>query len=132
MRWARLQSGRSRLRGLAACAVVVLGIAAGGCGDESEAANRDATVGVGQARVGSVASLAQCTDWNEGTDAERLVTIGDIRAQVNQAGADGPTPDLSDAAATALFDRFCANDYAQGFRLYKLYLRAASFGGLRP
>ena len=53
-----------------------------------------------------------------------------IRAQTNQAGADGPTPDLTDEAAYALFERACSRDYALGFRLYKVYLRAASFGAL--
>ena len=79
-----------------------------------------------------MASLAQCSDWNAGTAAEQQATISDIRAQVNQAGADGPTPDLSAKAATELFDRACAKDYAAGFRLYKLYLRAASFAPFSP
>ena len=80
-------------------------------------------------RVGGLSSPSAATGTS-GTKAERLATIADIRAQVNQAGADGPTPDLTDGDAYALFERACANDYALGFRLYKLYLRAASFGAL--
>nr|MBA2522429.1 hypothetical protein [Solirubrobacterales bacterium] len=85
---------------------------------------------VGQVRAGSVASLAQCSDWVEGTEEERAATIDDIRAQLNQAGADGPTPDLPSDEAYALFERACANDYAAGFRLYKLYARAGAFSTL--
>lgn len=128
MRWQARQIVPRRATGFLAGALVVAACTAAGCGGSSEAAEEGATVGVGQARVGSVASLAQCRDWNEGTEDERLVTIGDIREAVNQAGADGPTPDLSEEDAMALFERACAEDYAQGFRLYKLYLRAAAFG----
>lgn len=121
---------RRTVLGLMGIAVALL---VGGCGGSegggASASGVDVT-GVGQVRAGSVASLAQCSDWNAGSEEERLATIADIRNQVNQTGADGPTPDLSDAAATTLFDRACANDYALGFRLYKLYLRAASFGSL--
>jgi hypothetical protein len=117
--------------GRLAAAVVLFALAAAGCGAGSAPATSTTEVtGVGSVRAGSVAQLAQCSDWNAGTKAERLATIADIRAQVNQAGADGPTPDLTDDAAYSLFERGCANDYALGFRLYKLYLRAASFGAL--
>ena len=58
---------------------------------------------------------------------ERLATIADIRAQLNQAGADGPTPDLPDDEAYALLERACANDFAEGFSLYKVYARGAAF-----
>jgi uncharacterized protein involved in response to NO len=122
-------------RALLAVAFVGIAAVAGGCGSEPDDAGAPASApahvtGVGSIRAGSVAQLAQCSDWKTGTKPERLATIADIRAQVNQAGADGPTPDLSDDAAYALFQRACANDYAVGFRLYKLYLRAASFGAL--
>ena len=113
---------------------VAVGLAACGGGTDDAGGGPTSTggevTGVGQVRAGSVASLAQCSDWNAGSREARLATIADIRSQVNQAGADGPTPDLTDAAAYALFERACANDYALGFRLYKLYLRAASFGSL--
>lgn len=110
-------------------ALVVLTFA--GCGDngstEADAAPGD-PVGVGQVRAGSVASLVQCSDWVAGTREQRMVTITDIRAQLNQVNSSGPTPDLSDDDAYALFERACAEDYAIGFRLYKLYARAAAFG----
>jgi len=97
-------------------------------GSDSSASKESA--GVGQVRAGSVASLAQCNDWVAGTEEQRLATVDDIDAQLNQSGADGPTPDLPSDEAYALFERACAEDYAAGFRLYKLYARAGAFSTL--
>jgi hypothetical protein len=36
---------------------------------------------------------------------------------------------LDDKDAYNLFDRYCANQFARGFKLYKLYERAAAFSG---
>ena len=103
----------------------IVALSAGG----SEGSGEEAPAyGVGQVRAGSVVALASCGDWNEGTEEERQVTIEDIHNQLNQSGADGPTPDLPPKEAYALFERSCARDYAVGFRLYKLYGRAAAFG----
>jgi hypothetical protein len=110
----------------AAVAVVAVVIAGGSEGSASDLPE----YGVGQMRAGSVAQLAQCSDWVEGTDAQKQVTVDDIQAQLNQAGADGPTPDLSDEDATALLDRMCAHSFASGFRLFKLYARGAAFAPL--
>lgn len=117
---------------LTACALAVAAAAAlSACGEE-DASGDEAVGGVGQERVGSVAALAQCSDWNEGTEEERRATIPDIQAQLNQAGADGPTPGLPADEAYDLFERACANEYAAGFRLYKIYARAAAFSRLAP
>jgi hypothetical protein len=109
---------------VAACALTVVG-----CG-QVDARTETEPIGVGEYRAGSFAPLAQCTDWNEGTEEQKLATVDDIQGQLNQAGADGPTPDLSDDEAYALFERTCAQGYASGFRLYKLYARAAAFAPL--
>lgn len=111
---------------VAAGAAIAVWSAGGSEGSQSEAE----VYGVGQVRAGSVAALAQCSDWNEGTEEERQATIDDIYNQLNQAGADGPTPDLPADEAYAFFERLCANDYAVGFRLYKLYARDAAFSTL--
>jgi hypothetical protein len=124
----RLSSRIEALKNGAVPHAVALGMSSTDVQEPAKAA--EGVTGVGSIRAGSVAQLAQCSDWNRGTRPERLATIADIRAQVNQAGADGPTPDLTDAGAYALFERACSRDYARGFRLYKLYLRAASFGAL--
>lgn len=36
---------------------------------------------------------------------------------------------LDDKQAYDLFDNYCKNDFARGFKLYKLYERAAAFAG---
>ncbi len=82
---------------------------------------------LGEMLVGSIAQMAQCRDWTAGTRAGRIATIHDIRQQINLQDGSGPTPPLSDAAAYGLFERTCSNDYADGFRLYKLYARATAF-----
>jgi hypothetical protein len=82
---------------------------------------------LGPLRVGSVAQLAQCSDWNVGTRAERLATIADIRAQVNLRDGAVRTAALSNEAAYRVLQSTCANGFARSFRLYKVYAKAASF-----
>jgi hypothetical protein len=77
--------------------------------------------------VGSVAPLAQCRDWVAGDEAERLATIDDIRNQINTGDAGVENATLSDEQASDVFDGACRHDFAAGFRLYKLYFRAAAF-----
>ncbi len=119
---------------VAVTAVVALG--AGGSEEGGSGAAEEAVgvgqdkFGVGQVRAGSVAALAQCSDWNEGTEEQKQATIDDIYNQLNQAGSTGPTPDLPDDEAYALFERSCAPSYASGFRLYKLFARAGAFSQL--
>jgi hypothetical protein len=82
---------------------------------------------LGEMLVGSVAQMAQCSDWNAGTRARRLATIHDIRQQVNLKDSAVQTPVLSDDAAYKVLDNTCSKDFAGSFRLYKLYARASSF-----
>ena len=103
-----------------------------GCGsDDEEPAGGGAEAAseaepLGEATAGSVAQLAQCRDWNRGNEAEKLATIADIRSQVNLQDTGFDAPPLSDGEAMDVFDGACAASYAQGFRLYILYARAAS------
>jgi hypothetical protein len=117
---------------LAVVAAIAVGIALAGTGsgDSGDSEVGAPAYGVGQIRGGSVAQLARCTDWNGGTDAQKQVTLDDIQSQLNQPGADGPTPDLPDDEAIALLDRICGRSYAAGFRLYKVYARGAAFAPL--
>jgi hypothetical protein len=74
-----------------------------------------------------VAQLAQCSDWNKGTRDRRLATIGAVRAHINLQDTAVKTPVLSNRAAYRVFANTCSKPFAAGFRLYKLYARAASF-----
>ena len=85
---------------------------------------------LGPELAGSVAPLAQCSDWNKGNEAEKLATIDDIRGQVNRQSGTVQAPPLSDDEAMQVFDNACANDFAESFRLYVLYARAAGFAPL--
>jgi hypothetical protein len=102
-------------------------IALAGCGKEDDDAEPQ---GVGQMKVGSVAALAQCRDWNAGTDEEKLATIEDIRAQINLEDAPVETTSLSDERAREVFDNACAETYSAPFRLYRIYARAAAYESL--
>ena len=122
-----------RVLGTAACAAVVTAL---GCGaDESDRTTDDAPApavrALGQQVGGSVAPLAQCSDWRGGAYARKLATIADIRGQVNRDDTGIKAPPLSDTEAMALFDNACAETYAGSFRLYVLYARAAGFAPLR-
>jgi hypothetical protein len=101
----------------------------GGCGGDDEDGEGEVT-GVGEVQVGSVAPLAQCRDWNGGTEDERLATIEDIREQINLE--DGPvrTPSLDDEEAYDLFERACEMPSGATVRLYTLYARAAGFASI--
>ncbi|WP_372790617.1 hypothetical protein [Paraconexibacter sp.] len=127
-----------RRRTLTAALLFVLVPAAGlvaGCGDDGDSAKRAASTTsaarpLGEMLGGSVATLAQCSDWNPGSTPRKLATIADIRSQLNRTDAAVDAPPLSDEEAMQLFDRACAPTYASGFRLYVLYARAAGFGPL--
>lgn len=111
------------LASLAVCLLVGCGGGAKDSGEPSE---------VGAVRAGSAAPLAQCRDWVKGSREQRLATIHDIREQLNQTGSGEPTSDLDDERAYAVLQRACRHDFAAGFRLYKLYARAAAFAPLAP
>ena len=131
MRSARPRSRTARrgrttaLAGVAAAAALAIA----GCGDGGDEPTTAAEP-LGQEVAGSVAQLAQCRDWNRGTEAEQLATIADIRSQVNLEDSGVDAPPLSDEEAMELFDNACAETFAKGFRLYVLYARAAGFAPL--
>jgi len=115
---------------LPAAAVAVLALALAGCGDGSEGPETPEAEPLGQEVGGSVAQLAQCRDWNKGTEEEKLATIDDIRSQINLRGSAVDAPPLSDDEAMDVFNNACAESFAKGFRLYILYSRAAAFAPL--
>jgi hypothetical protein len=83
-------------------------------------------------KVGSVAAGAQCRHWNRGTEEQKLATIEDIRSQVNLESGTVETRALTDEQAYELFEHACAEDFAAGLKLYKLYVQRAGFQPLVP
>jgi hypothetical protein len=89
----------------------------------------------GGERIGAPVRLANCRDWNGATLRQRHGTVREIRQVLGgelggEGGARGRT--LDDRKAYDLFDRACSRPYAKGFKLYKLYSRAAAFSQRLP
>jgi hypothetical protein len=121
-----------RHRAGASATALALALAAGalvGCGSDATGQDPPAP-GVGQQVGGSVAALAQCRDWNAGTEDEKQATIADIRSSLTPQSQKESGTSLSDERAYELFEYSCTEDWAQGFELYKLYARAAAFAPL--
>jgi len=108
--------------------VLITGALAG-CGGSAAGQGADPQA-VGDAVGGSVAALAQCRDWNAGTEAEKQATIADIRSSLTPQSQEESGTSLSDERAYELFEHSCTEEFAQGFELYKLYARAAAFAPL--
>jgi hypothetical protein len=111
----------------AAAVAAAAALAGSGCGSDASAGQETE---LGPLRAGSVAALAQCSDWTQGSKEQKVATVQDIRDMVNQTGTVEPTTDLDDEDALALLDRACENDFASGFRLYKLYTRGSAFSSI--
>jgi hypothetical protein len=107
---------------------VALALLVPGCGSGEDDDSGDA---VGQELGGSVAQLAQCSDWAGATEEQRLATIEDIRSHVNQEDSGVTASVLTDEEAVEVFDRGCERPAAGSFRLYVMYARAAAFKPLR-
>lgn len=104
-----------------------LAVALSGCGGSSSPAAAPGT----ESELAVPINLASCADWNEGSREERFGTISKLRDFVGRpvAGTGGQGTTLDDERAYDLFENYCENEFARGFRLYKLYSRAAAFGG---
>jgi len=120
---------RGKLPAVAAliCSVALLG----GCGNSSHSkaqASSNATRGVGESL-----RLDNCTDWQRATIEQRRNTVAQLRkfsgGQIGSSAGIQKGPVLSDDRAYKLFQSFCANHFARGFKLYKLYEHAAVFVG---
>jgi hypothetical protein len=108
----------------AALALVCVGVATA-CGG-SDASNTASGTGP---HINVAIRLADCTDWKQADASQRLGTVRQLRAF-----AGGPTGSpaghgnvLDDKRAYELFQHWCSNYFARGFKLYKLYTRAAAF-----
>lgn len=107
---------------------VLMASAFAGCGGETSTGPSGA--GVGPALAAPI-NLANCTDWQQASADERLGTIEQIRNYVGGgvAGTEGSGVVLDDEKAYEVLDNYCQNEFARGFKLYKLYSRAAAFSG---
>jgi hypothetical protein len=114
-------------------AAAMLAAGASGCGSSS---SQPPGVGAGP-NVGASINLADCHDWNQATTEERLGTLTQLKNFAGGPVLGGTTSEpegntgavLDDKKAYDLLNRACEPTYARGFKLYKLYQRAAAFGG---
>lgn len=124
-------TGRNRrlLGPVVACAVAAL---IAGCGSGS---GTQPQVDVGP-NVGAPINLADCNDWNQADTGQRLGTITQLKNFAggpvvgnNTSDPSGTGPVLDDKRAYDVLDGYCKKSFAHGFKLYKLYGRAAGFVG---
>jgi len=115
-------------------ATMAIGLApiASGCGSDS---STQPELGVGP-NVGAPINLADCTDWNQAGTAERLGTIDQLENFAGGPVVGGSASDpsgtgavLDDDRAYDLLTSYCEQELARGFKLYKIYERAAAFSG---
>ncbi len=127
-------AGRKHIAGRRAIApaLIALVVGAAGCGSGS---STQPQVGVGP-NVGQPINLADCSDWNQANTEQRLGTIQQLKdfAGGPIVGNSASSPSgtgavLDDQQAYDLFNNYCKADFARGFKLYKLYERAAAFTG---
>jgi hypothetical protein len=114
---------------------VAAGVLIAGCGGGP---NTQPQVDVGP-NVGEPINLADCHDWNEANTEQRLGTIEQLKDFAggpvvgnSSASPSGRGSVLDDKQAYDLFNRYCSADLARGFKLYKIYERAAAFAGQQP
>lgn len=115
---------------------MVATLALAGCGG-SKASNQPppGVSGAGPSLSAPI-NLADCSDWKNGSLAQRLGTIHQLKnfagGEVVGSSAAAPAGSgavLDDKRAYDLLDGACKNAFARGFKLYKLYERAAAFSG---
>ena len=122
---------RSRRVAVSVCAVT-MGLLIVSCGGGS---STQPQVDVGP-NVGQPISLADCDDWSQANTEQRLGTIKQLKDFAggpivgnNASSPSGTGAVLDDKDAYNLFNRWCDQSFARGFKLYKLYERAAAFTG---
>jgi hypothetical protein len=129
---ARLTGAFRRRRGAAGLCAVAAALLVAGCGGGS---GTEPQVDVGP-NVGQPIALADCNDWNQANTEQRLGTIHQLKDFAggpvvgnNASSPSGTGAVLDDKQAYDLFENYCKESFARGFKLYKLYERAAAFAG---
>jgi hypothetical protein len=114
-----------------ACAAGLIVAALAGCGSGS-----NAPVAQQGPHIGTRVELADCYDWEQASVEERLGTINQLKdfagGVISGGSATAPSGRgavLDDKKAYDLLDGACSQQFAAGFKLYKLYERAAAFTG---
>jgi hypothetical protein len=104
------------VRGLAGPALVAASAAlAAGCGGQPAPAEP----------FGVALQVADCQDWRDSSPQQRQSAIDQLERAVAGPRKEGNT--LSDEAAYNTLDARCKPEFARGFLLYQLYIRAAAF-----
>jgi hypothetical protein len=103
-----------------------------GCGSSTSGSQRRVDYSMVPG-VGASIRTANCTDWERGTIEQRRSTVIKLRGfaggPVGSSAGIKNGPVLDDERAYQLLQSYCANHFARGFKLYKLYERAAAFIG---
>jgi hypothetical protein len=101
----------------------------GACGGD-DASNTAAGAGP---HIQVALRLADCDDWNQADVSERLGTVQQL-ADFAGGPTGGPTGSpaghgntLSEKRGYEVMQNWCEQSFARGFKLYKLYTRAAAF-----
>jgi hypothetical protein len=109
------------------CCLVLLG-GCGGSGSSKKQVDYSRGPGVGTSIV-----TANCTDWQRGSDFQRHRTVVQLRdfagGQIGSSTGLKNGRVLDDGRAYKVLQSYCVNEFARGFKLYKLYERAAAFVG---
>ena len=74
---------------------------------------------------GVALQVADCQDWRESSPQERQSAVDQLKETVAGPRKEGNT--LPDDVAYSTLDARCKPDFAHGFLLYQLYIRAAAF-----
>jgi len=121
---------RSRLTLAAATALVIAALAGCGSGQSGQAVVQQGP------HINTSLELADCSDWNRSGVEDRLGTLRQLKAfaggpvvGVNAGAPAGRGAVLDDKKAYELLTNYCKPDLARGFKLYKIYDRAAAFSG---
>ena len=74
---------------------------------------------------GVALQVADCQDWRESSPQQRESAIEQLEETVAGPRKEGNT--LPDDLAYSTLDARCKPEFARGFLLYQLYIRAAAF-----
>jgi hypothetical protein len=123
-------TGRRRPTYLAA-ALTCWALLLGGCGGSGHA--KAGAVTPSPYGLGGSVRTVDCSDWKRGTLSQRLGAVVQLRdfagGPVGSSAGIQNGPVLDDRQAYGILQRYCSHYFARGFKLYKLYTRAAAFVG---